>query len=151
MKVQLTWFVKMVVPKATRDENHWSAASQLSPWEAPRSVTFCSHNVALFLPTPNHQCKQEVKNKHLCRRRLQTDGYMDLEVCMVLWQFYKTVLLQYGMKKAVDTLHKQGLLMEQHKDLLLFQFGRPADAGNTYFPILLSLKGDFHFDTSHGP
>lgn len=41
--------------------------------------------------------------------------------------------------------------MEQHKDLLLFQFGRPADAGNTYFPILLSLKGDFHFDTSHGP
>lgn len=52
---------------------------------------------------------------------------------------------------AVDTLQKLGLLREQHKDLLSFQFGRPADAGNTHFPILLSLKGDFPFDTSHGP
>lgn len=109
MKVLMNWFVKMVVQKATPDENHWSAASQLSPWEAPRSVTFCSHKVALFLPSPNHQCKQEVKNKHLCRRRLQTDGYMDLEVCMVLWQFYKTVLLEYGMKKSLENWLKKNI------------------------------------------
>lgn len=41
--------------------------------------------------------------------------------------------------------------MEQHKDFLLFQFGRPADPGNTHFLFLLSLQGNFRFDTSYGP
>lgn len=55
-----------------------------------------------------------------------------------------------GYTKVCDSLHQEGLLMEQHKDLLLFQFGRPADPGNTYFLLLPSLKGKFPFDTSYG-